>query len=61
MFTIRASDRRENSKYAFYFGSAHASGLNMAFSDGSVHWVDFEIDGKVWSRYGGRDDEQKER
>jgi prepilin-type processing-associated H-X9-DG protein len=40
----------------FYFGSPHPAGLNMAFCDGSVRHVSFDIDAGVWSLYGGRDD-----
>jgi prepilin-type N-terminal cleavage/methylation domain-containing protein len=39
---------------SFYFGSAHASGLNVVLCDGSTHFVEFEIDADVWRRFGGR-------
>lgn len=42
---------------SFYFGSAHSSGFNLAFCDGSVQQISYEIDTEVWRRYGGRDDE----
>jgi prepilin-type processing-associated H-X9-DG protein len=54
-------DREENRNYSFHFGSAHPSGINMAFCDGSIHLIDYEVEGKIWSRYGGRDDETIER
>jgi len=41
----------------FYFGSAHPDGFNMAFCDGSVRFIDYEVDGQVFLKYGGRDDE----
>ena len=42
---------------SFYFGSPHASGLNMVFCDGSAHHISYDVAEKVWRRYGGRDDE----
>jgi prepilin-type N-terminal cleavage/methylation domain-containing protein len=39
------------------FGSAHATGLHMAFCDASVRAVSYDIDEEVWRLYGGRDDE----
>jgi prepilin-type processing-associated H-X9-DG protein len=53
-------DRPTNEKNAFYFGSAHSAGLNMAFCDGAVRLVRYEIDDEVWSDFGGRDDEGKD-
>lgn len=41
----------------YRFGSAHPDGLNMAFCDGSVKFIDFDIDPPVFLQYGGRDDE----
>jgi prepilin-type N-terminal cleavage/methylation domain-containing protein/prepilin-type processing-associated H-X9-DG protein len=42
------------------FGSAHASGMNMAMCDGSVQWIDYDIDEKVWGLYGTRNDGKSE-
>ena len=42
---------------AHHFGSAHVDGLHMAFCDGSVHFIGYEVDDRVWFGYGGRDDE----
>jgi prepilin-type N-terminal cleavage/methylation domain-containing protein/prepilin-type processing-associated H-X9-DG protein len=38
------------------FGSAHAGALNVAFCDGSVQAIEYEIDPLVWNDYGGRKD-----
>jgi prepilin-type N-terminal cleavage/methylation domain-containing protein/prepilin-type processing-associated H-X9-DG protein len=43
--------------YAGRFGSAHAEGIHMAFCDGSVRYVFYNVDGEVWRLFGGRDDE----
>ena len=40
----------------FHFGSPHVAGLNMAFCDGSVQVVAYDVDDMVWIRYGGRND-----
>ena len=37
------------------FGSAHGGGLNMAYIDGSVATIDYEIDALVWNAKGSRD------
>jgi len=42
----------------FAFGSAHTSGINAVFGDGSVHHIKFDIDVLVFNYLGGRDDEQ---
>ena len=39
------------------FGSAHSSGLNMAYCDGSVRWIGFEVEGEIHLRAGHRADE----
>lgn len=38
------------------FGSAHSSGFNCVFCDGSVHNIDYEIDTKVYANIGNRAD-----
>jgi prepilin-type N-terminal cleavage/methylation domain-containing protein len=53
-------DRPSSVKYPFYFGSPHPVGLHMAFCDGSVHLVAFDIDDRVWTHYGGRNDHAPE-
>jgi prepilin-type processing-associated H-X9-DG protein len=40
-----------------YFGSAHNEGLHMAYCDGSVQYLLYEIDSWLWYRAGGRNDE----
>lgn len=41
---------------AHRFGSAHVEGLHVAYCDGSVHFVEFGVSGRVWYTLGGRDD-----
>jgi prepilin-type N-terminal cleavage/methylation domain-containing protein/prepilin-type processing-associated H-X9-DG protein len=38
----------------YKFGSAHPSGLNMVYCDGSVHHISYEIDPAVFKRAGNR-------
>lgn len=44
--------------YFWRFGSAHASSLNMAFADGSVHRLHYGIDGNIHALLGSRKDGQ---
>jgi prepilin-type N-terminal cleavage/methylation domain-containing protein len=39
------------------FGGPHRSGLSMAFCDGSVHFIGYDVDEDVWRDYGGRNDQ----
>lgn len=41
------------------FGSAHVEGLHIAYCDGSVHFVEFGVSGRIWYTLGGRDDADK--
>jgi prepilin-type N-terminal cleavage/methylation domain-containing protein/prepilin-type processing-associated H-X9-DG protein len=36
------------------FGSAHTAGLNMLYCDGSVHFIQYNVDVKIWRVYGKR-------
>ncbi len=52
-------DESENNAHDFSFarfGSAHPNGFNIAFCDGSVHWVEFEITPEIHRRLGHRMD-----
>lgn len=51
------SDAREVTLDEPFFGSAHAGTMNMAFCDGSVQSIDYEVDNAVYYYYGGRDDD----
>ena len=44
--------------YRLNFGSAHTTGLNMAFCDGSVHTVNYDIDRQTHAYLGNRKDGQ---
>jgi prepilin-type N-terminal cleavage/methylation domain-containing protein/prepilin-type processing-associated H-X9-DG protein len=41
------------------FGGPHRAGVNMAFCDGSVHLIAWDIDQNVWKDYGGRNDQMQ--
>jgi prepilin-type N-terminal cleavage/methylation domain-containing protein len=41
-----------------FFGSAHVSGLNAAYADGSVHTIQFDIDVPVFNALGTRNGEE---
>ena len=50
-------DAPSHLKYYFHFGSAHPAGFHLAFCDGSVRFLEYEVDGQVWRKLGGRNDE----
>lgn len=51
-----ADSAQNNQGYSRFMGSAHPATLNIAFADGSVHAIDYEIDKETWDRLGVRDD-----
>jgi prepilin-type N-terminal cleavage/methylation domain-containing protein len=42
----------------FFFGSAHPTGINSVFADGSVHSIRFEVDVTVFNNFGTRNGEE---
>ena len=40
----------------FQFGSAHSSGINAMFADGSVHFIAYGVDQETFNRLGHRQD-----
>jgi prepilin-type processing-associated H-X9-DG protein len=40
----------------YVFGSAHPSGINAVFADGSVHLISFDVDVVLFNYLGGRND-----
>jgi prepilin-type processing-associated H-X9-DG protein len=50
-------DAPTNDKLGFRFGGPHANGFNMAYCDGSVHLISWDVDAKVWMDCGGRNDQ----
>jgi prepilin-type N-terminal cleavage/methylation domain-containing protein/prepilin-type processing-associated H-X9-DG protein len=50
-------DEKSNLTRPYRFGGPHREGLNMAFADGSVHFIGFDISDDVWKNYGGRNDQ----
>jgi prepilin-type N-terminal cleavage/methylation domain-containing protein/prepilin-type processing-associated H-X9-DG protein len=53
---LPAHDRQGNSTKTGAFGSAHGSGFQMVFCDGSVRLIGFEIDGETHTRLANRKD-----
>ncbi len=39
---------------AYLFGSAHTGGLNMAYCDGSIHFITYDVEPDVFLRAGNR-------
>ena len=40
----------------FRFGSAHTSGMNAGFADGSVHFLNYDLDARTFNSFGNRSD-----
>ena len=57
----RPAQDRPGLDLTFNFGSPHAAGLHMAYCDGSVQTIVYEVDDTVWRNLGGRDDNEAER
>ncbi len=47
----------ENGPLPFSFGGAHNGGFNAAFGDGSVKFLNFQVDLEMFNRIGGREDQ----
>jgi prepilin-type N-terminal cleavage/methylation domain-containing protein/prepilin-type processing-associated H-X9-DG protein len=41
---------------SYYFGSAHPGGFQMAFCDGSIQTIAYDIDGLTYKKMGSRDE-----
>jgi hypothetical protein len=54
---LRPEQDRPGVNHAFHFGSAHAVGFHMAYCDGSVHFIEYDVDDQIWVMLGGRNDE----
>ena len=42
----------------FIFGSAHPSGINALFGDGSIHIINYDVDVVLFNYLGARNDDQ---
>ncbi len=51
---------RPGVSYNFRFGSAHPSGFHMAFCDGSIQFINYDVAKKVFALMGGRNDNEPE-
>jgi prepilin-type N-terminal cleavage/methylation domain-containing protein/prepilin-type processing-associated H-X9-DG protein len=47
---------RQGPSFYYFFGGAHPDNLNMAMCDGSVHTINYSIDGETFRRLGDRAD-----
>ena len=55
-FAALPQQDRPGYSLTYNFGSAHPSGINMVFCDGSVQTYDYGVDRVVFALIGGRDD-----
>ena len=53
---VPEQDINDMGNHAARFGSAHAGGMNLAFCDGSIQTISYDIDEDVWGSYGSRHD-----
>ncbi len=56
---LRPRQDQPGAAIPYRFGSAHQEGLHVAYCDGSVHFIEYDVSGRVWFALGGRDDEEK--
>ncbi len=56
---LRDVPRQKLNEDRFRFGSAHTVGFNMAFCDGAVRLIQYNIDPEVFALCGGRDDQEE--
>jgi prepilin-type N-terminal cleavage/methylation domain-containing protein len=54
---MRPGQDRPDVSHPHYFGSAHAVGFHMAYCDGSVHFIEYDVGDQIWVKLGGRNDE----
>jgi hypothetical protein len=53
---IRDDEVQVSSTARWRFGSVHTAGMHMAYCDGSVHSIAYEVDKDVFAVLGGRND-----
>jgi prepilin-type processing-associated H-X9-DG protein len=47
-----------NGVEVLFFGSAHPTGVNSVFADGSVHQISYDVDGILFNNLGTRNGEE---
>ena len=47
-----------NGTEVFFFGSAHAGGVNAVFADASTRQISYEVDGALFNSFGTRNGEE---
>lgn len=60
LHAINPLQDRPGASYNFRFGSAHPSGLHMAFCDGSIRFIGYDVTTRVFALMGGREDNEPE-
>lgn len=60
LFDIQKDRNHPVDEYRYRFGSAHPGGCNMAFCDGSVNSISYNVDLDVYRSLGCRDDAGKD-